>query len=52
MNAKHGHNSSFVWCSIHASHVVVRGGLKWRVGDNRNLGCGLILGFTMVVTIL
>lgn len=33
VNARLTHNPSFVWRSIHASHVVVRGGLRWRVGD-------------------
>jgi hypothetical protein len=33
VNARLGHNPSFVWRSIHASQVVVRGGLRWRVGN-------------------
>jgi hypothetical protein len=33
VNDKLGHNRSFVWCSIHASQVVVRGGPIWRMGD-------------------
>jgi hypothetical protein len=34
VNARLGYNPSFVWRSIHASQVVVRGGLKWRVGND------------------
>jgi len=28
VDTKLGHNPSYVWRSIHASHVIVRGGLK------------------------
>jgi len=34
VNARLGHNPSFVWRSIHASQVVVRGCLRWRVGNS------------------
>jgi len=37
VNARLSHNLSFVWCSIHASQVVVRGGLRWRVGNSSNV---------------
>jgi len=37
MDVKLGHNPSFVWRSIHASQVVVRGGLRWRVGDGSRI---------------
>ena len=32
-----GHNPSLVWGSIHASQVVVRGGMRWRVGNGRKI---------------
>jgi hypothetical protein len=32
-----GHNPSYVWRSIHASHVVVRQGLKWSIGDGSKI---------------
>jgi len=37
IDAKLGHNPSFIWCSIHASQVVVKGGLRWRLGDGQNI---------------
>ena len=37
VDAKLGHNSSFIWRSIHASQVVVRGSLRWRVGDGSKI---------------
>jgi ribonuclease HI len=37
LGANLGHNPSFIWRSIHASQVVVKGGLRWRVGDGRNI---------------
>lgn len=38
LDAQLGHNPSFVWRSIHASWVVVKEGLQWRIGNgNGNL---------------
>lgn len=31
LDAQLGHNPSFVWRSIHASWVVVKEGLQWRI---------------------
>ncbi|GAU48919.1 hypothetical protein TSUD_301740 [Trifolium subterraneum] len=33
LNAKLGHNPSYVWRSIHASQVIVKRGLRWRIGN-------------------
>lgn len=32
-----GQNSSFVWCNIHASQVVVRQNLRWRVRNGKSI---------------
>jgi len=32
-----GHNPSFIWRSIFASHVVVRGGQRWRIGNGDSI---------------
>jgi hypothetical protein len=37
LGANLGHNPSFIWRSVHASQVVVKGGLRWRIGDGRNI---------------
>ncbi|CAJ2642045.1 unnamed protein product [Trifolium pratense] len=37
LEANLGHNPSYVWRSIHASQVVVRRGLKWRLGNGNNI---------------
>jgi ribonuclease HI len=37
LDAKLGHNPSYVWRSIQASQVVVRSGLRWRVGNGANI---------------
>nr|KYP48093.1 Transposon TX1 uncharacterized [Cajanus cajan] len=37
MLGKLGHNPSYVWRSIHASQVVVKGGLRWCIGNGRSL---------------
>lgn len=37
VNEKLGHNPSFVWRSIHTSHVVVREDLKLRVDDGSRI---------------
>lgn len=47
-----GHDPSFIWCSIQASQVVVRGGLKWRVGNIKGSIFGGILGFKIIITLL
>ncbi|XP_020219303.1 uncharacterized protein LOC109802370 [Cajanus cajan] len=33
LGANLGHNPSFTWRSIHASQVVVRGGMRWCIGN-------------------
>lgn len=33
LDAKLGHQPSYTWCSIFASHVLVKDGVKWRIGD-------------------
>jgi len=40
IDAKLGHNPSFIWRSIHASQVVVKGGLRWRIGDGQKIRVG------------
>jgi hypothetical protein len=35
--AKLGHNPSYVWRSIHSSQVVVRGGLRWKLGNGEKV---------------
>jgi hypothetical protein len=37
VDVKLGHNPSYVWRSIHASQVIVRGGLRWRLGDDSHI---------------
>jgi hypothetical protein len=37
LDAKLDHNPSYVWRSIHASQVVVRRGLRWRIGNGTNV---------------
>jgi ribonuclease HI len=37
LDAKLGHNPSYVWRSIHASQVVVRKGLRWRIGSGTDV---------------
>jgi hypothetical protein len=37
LDVKLGHNPSYVWCNIHASQVIVRRGLRWRVGNGTNI---------------
>nr|KYP40902.1 hypothetical protein KK1_037728 [Cajanus cajan] len=37
LEAQLGHNPSYVWRSIHASQVVVKGGLRWCIGNGRSL---------------
>jgi len=33
MGAHQVYKQHFIWCSIHASHVIVRGGLRWHIGN-------------------
>lgn len=40
LEAALGHNSSFDWRSIQAFHVLVRRGLKWRIGDGKRINIG------------
>jgi hypothetical protein len=35
--SKLGHNTSFVWCSIHSAKVVVRQGTRWKIGFAFNI---------------
>ena len=37
LGARLGHNPSYIWRSIFASQVLVRGGQRWRVGNGRNI---------------
>lgn len=37
MGAHLSHNPSFIWRSIFASHVLVRGGQRWRVGNGKSI---------------
>jgi hypothetical protein len=37
LEANLGHNPSYIWRSIHASQVVVRTGLIWRLGNDMNI---------------
>ncbi|PNX78725.1 ribonuclease H, partial [Trifolium pratense] len=37
LDAKLGHNPSYVWRSIQASQVVIRSELRWRVGNGANI---------------
>jgi len=37
MNAKLGHNPSFVWRSIFSAKVVVRQGARWKIGSGFNI---------------
>lgn len=41
LQAKLGHNPSFIWRSIHAAKQVLLDGIRWRVGNGesiKNLG--------------
>jgi len=33
MGAHLVYKQHFIWCSIHVSHVIVRGGLRWHIGN-------------------
>lgn len=33
-DAKLRHSPSYVWCNIHASRVLVREGMQWRIGND------------------
>lgn len=37
LDAQLGHNPSFVWRSIHASWVVVKEGLQWRISNDNSI---------------
>jgi hypothetical protein len=37
LGARLGHNPSYVWRSIFASQVLVRGGQRWRIGNGKNI---------------
>jgi len=37
VDAKLGNNPSYVWRSIHASQVIVRGGFRWRLEDGTQI---------------
>ncbi|MCH79971.1 hypothetical protein A2U01_0000733, partial [Trifolium medium] len=37
LDAKLGHNPSYVWRSIQASQVIVKRGLQWRIGNGANV---------------
>jgi hypothetical protein len=37
LDGKLGHNPSYVWRSIQASQVVVKRGLRWRIGDGSEI---------------
>jgi hypothetical protein len=37
LEAKLGHNPSYIWRSIHTSQMVVRSGLRWRLGNDMNV---------------
>jgi hypothetical protein len=37
LGARLGHNPSYIWRSIHASQVLVRGGQRWRIGNSNNI---------------
>jgi hypothetical protein len=37
LEANLGHNPSYVWRSIHASQVIVRRGLRWRLGNGDSI---------------
>jgi hypothetical protein len=37
LGARLGHNPSFVWRSIYTSQAIVRGGLRWCVGDGSQI---------------
>ncbi|KAK2434249.1 hypothetical protein QL285_019418 [Trifolium repens] len=37
LEANLGHNPNFIWRSIHTSQVIVKGGLRWRIGDGTNI---------------
>lgn len=35
MGVRLGHNPNYIWRSIHASHVVVIMGARWKVGNGK-----------------
>jgi ribonuclease HI len=37
LGARLGHNPSFVWRSIYTSQVIVKGGLRWCIGDGKDI---------------
>lgn len=37
LNAKVGHNPSFVWRSIFSAKMIVRSGARWKIGNNINI---------------
>jgi hypothetical protein len=37
LGARLGHNPSFIWRSIYTSRAIVRGGLRWCIGDGRRI---------------
>jgi hypothetical protein len=37
LGARLGHNPSYIWRSIFASQVLVRGGQRWRIGNGENI---------------
>jgi hypothetical protein len=37
LEAKLGHNPTYVWRSIHASHVVIKKGLRWKLGNGEKV---------------
>ncbi|MCH82487.1 RNA-directed DNA polymerase (Reverse transcriptase), partial [Trifolium medium] len=41
MLGKQGHNPSFIWRSIYSSHVIVKGGLRWCIGDGTRINMWL-----------
>jgi hypothetical protein len=37
LEAKLGHNPSYVWRSIHTSQVIVKRGLQWQIGNGERI---------------
>lgn len=37
LDAKLGHNPSFIWLSIHASQIVVKEGIQWKLGSGHKI---------------
>jgi len=35
LDAPFGHNPSYVWRNIHASQVLVKNEIKWRIGNDQ-----------------